>query len=140
MTVPAQLPYNSPFPLPHSPNPLTNLTQPDLNTTHQTPKMKIPTTPSILLTTVLLPSVLARATTHTILVGQSGLTFTPNTTYASINDKVQFIFYPQNHNVVQGPYSTPCLSGDDTGFYSGFVPSGSGAAVCTLSSIPCFCT
>jgi plastocyanin len=69
------------------------------------------------------------AATHNIAVGQDGLAYTPNTTYADIGDTVIFSFYPIDHNVVQGPFETPCLDGNGTGIYSGFIGSSEGVAV-----------
>lgn len=67
------------------------------------------------------------ATTHKVIVGNGSLAYEPNTTYAAVGDTVVFHFYPRDHNVVQGAFSTPCQ--DNNGIYSGFVPSSSGQAV-----------
>ncbi|KUJ17638.1 uncharacterized protein LY89DRAFT_538744, partial [Mollisia scopiformis] len=75
----------------------------------------------------------AAATTHEIAAGLHGLTYTPNTTFASIGDTVTFTFYPYSHNVVQGPFSAPCTSGNNTGIYSSFIPSSSGPSNLTFS-------
>ncbi|CZR56414.1 uncharacterized protein PAC_06302 [Phialocephala subalpina] len=70
----------------------------------------------------------ANAATHDVAVGQFGLKYTPNTTYAAVGDTIIFSFYPMNHNVVSGPYDTPCRDGDGSGMYSGFIPSSEGIA------------
>jgi plastocyanin len=69
------------------------------------------------------------ATTHQVAVGQNGLQYAPNTTYAAVGDTVVFTFYPRNHNVVQGSFDTPCMSNSTGGIYSGFIPSTTGVAV-----------
>jgi plastocyanin len=69
------------------------------------------------------------ATTHQVAVGQNGLRYTPNVTYADVGDTVVFTFYPRNHNVVQGSFDTPCMSDSTGGIHSGFIPSTIGAAV-----------
>jgi plastocyanin len=74
----------------------------------------------------------ASAVSHQVAVGESGLVYTPNTTIAAVGDKVVFSFYPRAHNVVQGPYDTPCKSNSTSAIYSGFIPSSAGVAVCFL--------
>jgi len=76
-----------------------------------------------------------KAASHNVAVGQHGLAYTPNTTYANVGDTVIFSYYPMDHNVVQGPFDTPCLDGNGTGIYSGFIPSTEGVAV-RIASIP----
>jgi plastocyanin len=73
----------------------------------------------------------ATAATHDILVGNSGLAFSPNSTTAAKGDTVVFHFYPGNHDVVQGDFNSPCSTSG--GFYSGFVDSGSGATSKTFT-------
>ena len=75
------------------------------------------------------------AANHDILVGQSGLSFTPETTVAAVGDTLTFHFFPRHHSVVRGPYETPCsysTAANDT-FFSGFIPSTSGAASQTFT-------
>jgi plastocyanin len=74
---------------------------------------------------------LAAAANHVVKVGESGLTFSPNSLNASKGDTVTFHFYPKNHNVVQAAFASPCqpLSG---GFYSGFHATSSGEANTTF--------
>lgn len=62
----------------------------------------------------------ALAANHDILVGQTGLSFTPNTTIAAVGDTLTFHFYPGKHNVVRGPFDTPC-NFTNGAFYSGFI-------------------
>ena len=76
------------------------------------------------------------AATHNIAVGQDGLAYTPNTTYANIGDHVIFSFYPINHNVVQGPFETPCQDGNGAGISSTFIGSSEGVAVRILLLLP----
>lgn len=70
---------------------------------------------------------LATATDHTVTVGESGLTFSPNSLNASKGDTVTFHFYPQSHSVVQATFAAPCQP-MSSGFFSGFVPTSSGVA------------
>jgi hypothetical protein len=77
-----------------------------------------------------------QAATHNIAVGQDGLSYTPNTTYANIGHIVIFSFYPIDHNVAQGPFETPCQDGDSTGISSGFIGSSEGVAVRILLLLP----
>lgn len=58
----------------------------------------------------------AAAEVHTIQVGP-GQEFTPSTTSASIGDTIVFELTP-NHDVAEGPFSSPCRASND-GFYSG---------------------
>lgn len=72
-----------------------------------------------LLPLVALPLSLAKDIT--IGVGEGGLVFYPESVTADVGDLLQFHFYPKNHSVVQGSFSSPCqpLAG---GVYSGFMP------------------
>jgi plastocyanin len=74
---------------------------------------------------------LASAANHDVMVGQSGLTFSPNNLTAAQGDTVTFHYYPKAHSVVQAAFASPCqpLSG---GFFSGFVPSSTGEANMTF--------
>ena len=64
---------------------------------------------------------LSLAKNITIGVGERGLVFNPEVVTADVGDLLQFYFYPKNHSVAQGSFSTPCqpLTG---GVYSGFMP------------------
>lgn len=83
--------------------------------------------------TTLAIAAIVNAAAHNVAVGQSGLKYTPNTTYAAVGDTIVFSFYPMDHNVVSGPYDTPCRDGDGRGIYSGFIPSSEGVAVSQTS-------
>lgn len=83
-----------------------------------------------MLTQSLLLSLLPLAFGKTIQVnaGQGGLVFNPPTVTAEVGDVVEFAFYPQDHNVVQSAFDSPCqpLAG---GIYSGFFPVDKGVGV-----------
>ncbi|KAG9019559.1 hypothetical protein FRB90_000467 [Tulasnella sp. 427] len=66
------------------------------------------------------PAVFAQ-TTHSVVVGASGLTFTPNQVTAAVGDIVTFEFHPKNHTLTQSTFASPCspMSG---GVDSGFMP------------------
>lgn len=72
---------------------------------------------------------LSLAKTISIGVGEGGLVFKPESVTADVGDLLQFSFYPRNHSVAQGSFSSPCqpLAG---GVYSGFVPVAAGKGVC----------
>lgn len=57
-----------------------------------------------------------------VIVGGSGLVYTPNTIEAAIGDMVVFTFMSNNHTASQSAFATPCdkLAG---GFDSGFMPN-----------------
>lgn len=69
--------------------------------------------------------------TIVITAGQKGLTFSPDTSTASIGDTLEFHFVGTFHTAVQGDFNTPCSMGSlsSTGFDSGSVTS-----VCPLST------
>ena len=67
--------------------------------------------------TVLASLSLVYAATHEIDVGESGLTFDPQTFTAQPGDTLIFHLYP-SHDVVQGDFSSPCTPSSN-GFYSG---------------------
>jgi plastocyanin len=58
------------------------------------------------------------AKTITINVGESGLTFTPDTTTADIGDTIEFHFFASLHSAVQGDFNNPCQRAS-SGFNSG---------------------
>ena len=87
--------------------------------------------------TSLLPLIavpISLAKSITIGVGEGGLVFKPESVTADVGDLLQFHFYPKNHSVVQGSFSTPCqpLAG---GVYSGFEIVEAGEGVCPTSFI-----
>lgn len=55
---------------------------------------------------------LASATVHTVQVGQSGLSFTPQTISVVNGDTVIFELFP-GHNVIEGDFDSPCQTDDD---------------------------
>jgi plastocyanin len=61
-----------------------------------------------------------------IQVGMGGLKFTPNSVTAAVNDFLVFTFYPANHSVSSGEFSSGCTPSKSGGFYSGFVPTSAG--------------
>ncbi|QKX59647.1 uncharacterized protein TRUGW13939_06784 [Talaromyces rugulosus] len=73
-------------------------------------------------TTSLPSSTTSSAAVQTIDVGESGLTFDPDTLTVSPGGKVEFHFYPGNHSVVQASFANPCHPLSETSFFSGFVP------------------
>jgi plastocyanin len=69
----------------------------------------------------------ASQTVHNVNVGQSGLSFSPNSISAAVGDIVQFTFFPGGHSATQGAFDTPCNPGSvSNGFFSGFVDPSSG--------------
>ncbi|ORY72581.1 Cupredoxin [Leucosporidium creatinivorum] len=73
------------------------------------------------------------AANHQIVVGGTGLVFTPEETTAAVGDTVEFIFQPPQHTVTQSSFADPCtlLKNATTGaegFNSGPVPVQAGAA------------
>lgn len=74
----------------------------------------------------------AFAADHAVIVGKTGLTFEPNNVTAAMGDTVTFKFWPSNHSVAAGAFATPCEP-MDAGFWSGYIPSTSGAATETYS-------
>jgi len=67
---------------------------------------------------VAVPAVFAQ-TTHSVVVGASGLTFSPNQVTAAVGDIVTFEFHPKNHTLTQSTFASPCAAmagGVDSGF------------------------
>lgn len=62
-----------------------------------------------------------------VKVGASGLTFSPSSVQANVGDMINFHFYPSNHSVAESSFSSPCQQ-TESGIWSGFIPSSSGAA------------
>ncbi|KID79307.1 uncharacterized protein G6M90_00g021020 [Metarhizium brunneum] len=74
-------------------------------------------------------SAAAAAATIRVDVGEGGaFTFSPDTIKASTGDTLDFHFYPLNHSVVMGDFSSPCAPAKTGGFFSGFMPVSSGEA------------
>jgi len=71
--------------------------------------------------------------THMISVGVDGLTFSPDTLEANVGDKVMFMFWPEEHSVVQGSFDEPCWPSSDQAFFSGYVPVKSGKSDTTFT-------
>ncbi|KAF3392668.1 hypothetical protein F1880_008576 [Penicillium rolfsii] len=71
---------------------------------------------------------------HTVDVGEDGLTFNPASLTAAPGDKVEFHFYPPEHNVVRASFANPCQPISSGGFFSGsFRTSGESKTVFTLT-------
>ena len=56
-----------------------------------------------------LSPLLAYAATHSVTVGQNGLSYSPNNIKAAVGDKVDFNFFPKNHSVVASSFAKPCV-------------------------------
>jgi len=54
-----------------------------------------------------------------VQVGYQGLQYGPNTIFANVGSQVEFQFVAPGHDVVQGSYTTPCMPGGNTSFFSG---------------------
>ena len=61
------------------------------------------------------------ATTTTINVGQSGLTFVPDSVTAAVGDTLVFKFSPFGHSAGTADFANPCSPSANGGFFSGFV-------------------
>lgn len=72
------------------------------------------------------------ATAKTIkITATSDDKFDPEEVEAEKGDVLEFHFEPKNHSVVAGDYRYPCSPLDlGSGFFSGFLPTDSGSAVC----------
>lgn len=69
-------------------------------------------------------------TLQTVTVGQNGaLAFNPDSIVATAGSQVEFIFFPQEHSVVQASFDKPCQPINDTGFYSSGFTTSSGSNV-----------
>lgn len=76
--------------------------------------------------------------THMVKVGldkndKAATAFWPNDIKAAPGDKIEFMFWPESHSVVQGSFDNPCWPSDDNAFFSGYVPSSNGMAVSSES-------
>lgn len=67
--------------------------------------------------------------THTVDVGEHGLSFDPDTITAAPGDMVEFHFYPGNHSVAQASFDNPCHPMSSSSFFSGFVGATGGESV-----------
>ncbi|RJE26401.1 extracellular serine-rich protein [Aspergillus sclerotialis] len=65
----------------------------------------------------------ASSTTKSVDVGESGLTFNPDTIHIPAGGVVEFHFYPGDHSVAQAAFDNPCHPISDTGFFSGSMSS-----------------
>lgn len=70
--------------------------------------------------TLLALAAAATAKTVVINVGQSGLSFSPDSSTASVGDTLEFHFFGSIHSAVQGDFSTPCQM-SSSGFDSGTI-------------------
>ncbi|ERS95714.1 hypothetical protein HMPREF1624_07789 [Sporothrix schenckii ATCC 58251] len=64
--------------------------------------------------------------THTIAVGATGFSFTPNNLTVAVGSILEFNFYPGNHSVVRSAFKFPCIPYEDSGpnrvgFFSGYL-------------------
>ncbi len=69
----------------------------------------------------------ATAAVVKINVGQSGLTYTPDTVKADIGDVLEFKFVGGTHDVISGDFSKPCQPGPAAGGFGSNVAQGSPA-------------
>ncbi|KAH8816034.1 Cupredoxin [Xylogone sp. PMI_703] len=77
------------------------------------------------------------AATIDINVGQTGLSFSPNSVTAQVGDVLQFHFFPGGHSVVQGDFANPCQPSSSSAFFSGNLPgdsSGNNVFLVTVTS------
>jgi plastocyanin len=72
---------------------------------------------------------------RTIVVGQNGLKFTPDSVTVPQGSKVVFQFWPGSHSATQSNYDNPCSANGTTGFNSNFVLTNNGPAVSFLSRV-----
>jgi len=64
---------------------------------------------------------------HTVLVGNGGLTFSPDNITAAAGDSLEFHFFSPAHSVAQSAFDAPCAPlSNGTSFYSGPVTTSSG--------------
>jgi len=74
--------------------------------------------------------------THTVQVGADGFVFTPDSVDAAVGEILEFHYTGSNlHDVVQGPFSSPC-SDTPTGIYSGYVSTSDVFQVTVNSTSP----
>ena len=66
----------------------------------------------------------AAAASHTVMVGDGGLKFVPETITAAKGDTVQFMWTADHHSVVEGDPKNACSPSGSNAFYSGEVTMG----------------
>jgi plastocyanin len=71
-----------------------------------------------------------------VQVGNGGLVFNPSTVTAPQGATINFHFYPNQHSIAESDFNTPC-SFKQGGIWSGFIPTSSGVAVCSLIFLVC---
>jgi len=78
---------------------------------------------------VLASAFVASAADIQVLVGDSGLAFTPSSVTAASGDKINFAFRAKNHSVTQSTFANPCalMTTPKTGVDSGFQSVDAGA-------------
>ena len=73
------------------------------------------------------PALAPRApATHTVEVGprDNPVQFEPASVMADVGDVITFVFYPQNHSVVEADFMVPCVPSQKKNFfYSGIFDS-----------------
>lgn len=85
-----------------------------------------------MLKNLLFTAAAASAATVVINVGQSGLTFSPDSNTANQGDILEYHFFGGPHSVVMGDFNNPCKPAATGGFFSGAMTS-SGENVCIIS-------
>ncbi|KAL8292925.1 hypothetical protein RQP46_000619 [Phenoliferia psychrophenolica] len=85
---------------------------------------------------VVLPALatIASGATHTVIVGKTGLVYTPSELTAAVGDQVNFVFGAINHTVSQSTFAIPCEQ-SSPGFDSGYLPAGMDATMSPEYSI-----
>jgi hypothetical protein len=71
---------------------------------------------------LLLTALAATAAAKTVVInaGQSGLSFSPDSTTAEVNDVLEFHFFGSIHSAVSGDFNSPCQM-SSSGFDSGTI-------------------
>lgn len=72
---------------------------------------------------------------QTVIVGASGLNFSPDTLTVSPGGKVEFHFQSGTHSVAQAAFANPCHSLSETSISSGFVSASGGGPVSPCQSV-----
>ncbi|ORY80958.1 Cupredoxin [Protomyces lactucae-debilis] len=75
-----------------------------------------------------------------VSVGETDLTFNPDTINAAVGDRVMFVFYPKNHSVVQSTFDKPCVrlpanGSTPAGIFSGYMPTAANASFLSTYTI-----
>jgi len=76
------------------------------------------------------------AVSHTIDVGKSGLTFTPDSVTAAVGDTLEFRFVGGFHDAVTSDYATPCQPATKGVKFASTQVQGSATAVSFTLHIP----